>query len=90
MVEWPPSTAADRGRIEEFFKPTLYLYDAYPGGIGMSEPLYHMHDQLLHRTRELIAACPCQNGCPSCVGPAGDTGALAKDAALAIVGRLCL
>ncbi len=89
-VEWPPSTAADRGRIEEFFKPTLYLYDAYPGGIGMSEPLYHMHDQLLHRTRELIAACPCQNGCPSCVGPAGDTGALAKDAALAIVGRLCL
>jgi DEAD/DEAH box helicase domain-containing protein len=89
-VEWPPSTAADRGRIEEFFRPTLYLYDAYPGGIGMSEPLYHMHDQLLHRTRELIAACPCQNGCPSCVGPAGDTGALAKDAALAIVGRLCL
>jgi DEAD/DEAH box helicase domain-containing protein len=89
-VEWPPFTAADRGRIEEFFRPTLYLYDAYPGGIGMSEPLYHMHDQLLHRTRELIAACPCQNGCPSCVGPAGDTGALAKDAALAIVGRLCL
>jgi DEAD/DEAH box helicase domain-containing protein len=89
-VEWPPSAATDRGRIEEFFKPTLYLYDAYPGGIGMSEPLYRMHDQLLHRTRELIAACPCQNGCPSCVGPAGDSGALAKDAALAIVGRLCL
>lgn len=89
-VEWPPSAATDRGKIEEFFKPTLYLYDAYPGGIGMSEPLYRMHDQLLHKTRELIAACPCQNGCPSCVGPAGDSGALAKDAALAIVGRLCL
>jgi DEAD/DEAH box helicase domain-containing protein len=89
-IEWPPFKAADRGRTEEFFRPTLYLYDAYPGGIGMSEPLYHMHDQLLHRTRELIAACPCQNGCPSCVGPAGDTGALAKDAALAIVDRLCL
>ena len=57
---------------KEFFEPNLYLYDAYPGGIGFSEPLFHAYDLLLGRTRELIEACPCENGCPSCVGPAGE------------------
>jgi len=71
----------------EFFEPTLYLYDAYPGGIGLSEPLFHMHDLLVRRTRELIASCPCEKGCPSCVGPAGETSERAKHAALAILER---
>jgi DEAD/DEAH box helicase domain-containing protein len=71
-----------------FFQPTIYLYDAYPGGIGLSEPLFHMHDLLVSRTRELIAGCACEKGCPSCVGPAGETGERAKTAALAILERL--
>jgi DEAD/DEAH box helicase domain-containing protein len=75
---------------EEFFEPTLYLYDAYPGGIGLSEPLFHLHDLLISRTRELIAGCPCEKGCPSCVGPAGETGERAKEAALAILDRLII
>jgi DEAD/DEAH box helicase domain-containing protein len=58
--------------------PIIYLYDNYPGGIGFSEPLYGMHDELLARTRELIDGCPCQSGCPSCVGPEGATGPRAK------------
>ena len=37
-----------------------------------------MHDALLARTRELIDGCPCESGCPSCVGPEGATGPLAK------------
>jgi DEAD/DEAH box helicase domain-containing protein len=73
---------------EEFFEPTLYLYDAYPGGIGLSEPLFHLHDLLISRTRELIASCPCEKGCPSCVGPVGETGERAKESALAILDRL--
>jgi len=73
---------------KEFFEPSLYLYDAYPGGIGFSEPLFHVHDLLVRKTRELIAACPCEKGCPSCVGPAGERGEHAKDAALAILERL--
>ena len=72
----------------EFFRPTLYLYDNYPGGIGLSEPLYHIHEELVRRTRELIAGCACENGCPSCVGPAGESGTRAKEAALAILDRL--
>src|ERR1700716_2054846 len=73
---------------KEFFEPNLYLYDAYPGGIGFSEPLYRTPGLLLSKTRELIAACPCENGCPSCVGPVGERGERAKEAALAILSRL--
>jgi len=73
----------------EFFVPNLYLYDAYPGGIGFSEPLFRAHDLLMEKTRELISSCECEEGCPSCVGPAGDLAPRAKEAALAILDRLC-
>jgi DEAD/DEAH box helicase domain-containing protein len=90
-IEW--EDAADLESIaalaeKEFFEPNLYLYDAYPGGIGFSEPLYRVHHLLLEKTRELIAACPCDNGCPSCVGPIGERGERAKEAALAILSCL--
>jgi DEAD/DEAH box helicase domain-containing protein len=73
---------------KEFFEPNLYLYDAYPGGIGFSEPLYRAHELLIQRTRELIIACECAQGCPSCVGPTGDLAPRAKEAALAILDEL--
>jgi DEAD/DEAH box helicase domain-containing protein len=79
----------DGANAKELFEPNLYLYDAYPGGIGFSEPLYRAHDLLLQHTRELIAACPCESGCPSCVGPTGDQSERAKEVALAILDRLC-
>ncbi|MEJ2110268.1 MAG: DEAD/DEAH box helicase, partial [Acidobacteriota bacterium] len=75
-------------RKEEFFEPTLYLYDAYPGGIGLSEPLCRIHGTLVARTLELIADCRCEQGCPSCVGPVGETSERAKEAALAILRKL--
>jgi DEAD/DEAH box helicase domain-containing protein len=73
---------------KEFFEPNLYLYDAYPGGIGFSEPLFLAHHLLIQKTRELIVSCGCAAGCPSCVGPAGDLAPRAKEAALAILDRL--
>jgi DEAD/DEAH box helicase domain-containing protein len=76
-------------QAKEFFEPNLYLFDAYPGGIGFSEPLFRAHELLVGKTRELIQACPCEAGCPSCVGPAGDLAPKAKEAALAILERLC-
>jgi DEAD/DEAH box helicase domain-containing protein len=66
-------------------EPRIFIYDNYPGGIGFSEPLFQMHDSLLARTRQLIAACDCQHGCPTCVGPVGNTGPLAKMVALRIL-----
>jgi DEAD/DEAH box helicase domain-containing protein len=90
-IEWEDAASPEAVAAlakKEFFEPNLYLYDAYPGGIGFSEPLYRVHDLLLGKTRELIAGCPCENGCPSCVGPAGERGERAKEAALAILSRL--
>src|SRR5206468_2704465 len=48
------------------FEPNLYLYDAYPGGIGQSGPLYRMTSDLLLQTAELLDGCGCEAGCPSC------------------------
>jgi DEAD/DEAH box helicase domain-containing protein len=59
-------------------QPAIFIYDNYPGGIGFSRPLYEMHGVLLARTRDLIAGCPCDCGCPSCVGPEGRSGPHAK------------
>jgi DEAD/DEAH box helicase domain-containing protein len=100
--ERPPTPGEDSDRIvsvrteemvaakeKEFFEPNLYLFDAYPGGIGFSEPLFRAHELLVAKTRELIAGCACEQGCPSCVGPAGDRAPRAKEAALAILDRLC-
>jgi DEAD/DEAH box helicase domain-containing protein len=66
----------------------IFIYDNYPGGIGFSEPLFRMHDELLAATRKLIAGCECESGCPGCVGPIGNTGPLAKAAALRILDLL--
>ena len=65
-------------------EPNLYLYDCYPGGVGQSAPLYRMADRLVKLTAELLAACECEAGCPSCVGPVGEVGERGKEAALRI------
>jgi ATP-dependent helicase YprA (DUF1998 family) len=69
-------------------EPIVFIYDNYPGGIGFSRPLFDMHATLLERTHELITSCPCDSGCPSCVGPEGNTGPHAKLVASEILGRL--
>ena len=91
LDDFTPSRFRDTSAssLKEFFEPNLYLYDSYPGGIGFSEPLFRAHDLLIHKTRELIGACACDQGCPSCVGPSGDLAPRAKEAALAILDRLC-
>jgi DEAD/DEAH box helicase domain-containing protein len=58
--------------------PTIFLYDSIPGGIGFSSRLYEMHDTLLRGAAELVVTCPCDFGCPSCVGPRYEGGPSAK------------
>ena len=72
----------------EIFEPTIFLFDAYPGGIGFSELLYEKHDQLLHAAKEQIHSCHCQHGCPSCVGPSLEVGPTAKEVARTILACL--
>jgi len=75
-----------RGRAEpppgDDYEPNVFIYDNYPGGIGLSEPLYRLHDRLLAESRALIRGCPCRDGCPSCVGPQGEIGGRGKEVAL--------
>ena len=84
----------DRGDIglsvtsDEGDAPRVFIYDNYPGGIGFSEPLFLMHRTLLERTRDVIDECPCAKGCPSCVGPEGNQGPLAKAVASKLLALL--
>jgi DEAD/DEAH box helicase domain-containing protein len=70
------------------FEPNLYLYDNYPGGIGQSAALYKLAPRLLDGAQELLAACPCEAGCPSCVGPIGEVGERGKEVAGRILKEL--
>lgn len=51
------------------FRPTIFLYDNYPGGIGLSTPLFDTAADWLPEASGLIAGCGCRHGCPACVGP---------------------
>ncbi|MFO0693492.1 MAG: DEAD/DEAH box helicase [Polyangiales bacterium] len=59
------------------FDPTIFLYDQVPGGIGLAPRLFDEREALLRRSRALIEACPCEDGCPACIGPeaGGEPGA---------------
>jgi DEAD/DEAH box helicase domain-containing protein len=50
-------------------RPTVTVYEAYPGGVGYARRLYELHDQLLASAADLVTECPCAAGCPSCIGP---------------------
>ncbi len=60
--------AVDPGQLQQF-TPTLFLYDNYPGGIGISAPLFDIRSAIVADARQLVSACACSHGCPSCIGP---------------------
>jgi DEAD/DEAH box helicase domain-containing protein len=66
-------------------RATIFLYDQYPGGVGFSEKLYELHTDLLRASRDLLATCSCESGCPSCVGPVNETGERAKKNAMGVL-----
>jgi len=70
------------------FEPNIFIYDHFPGGIGLSPSLFDLEKQLLEQCLKTINSCPCQEGCPSCVGPTKETGRQAKQAALEILKNL--
>ena len=49
-------------------RPTLFLYDRYPGGLGFAEKGYQLFESLMEQCLTTIESCPCEEGCPSCVG----------------------
>jgi len=50
-------------------RPTIYVYENYPGGVGFSDKLFELHEEILLTAKRMIVQCGCESGCPSCVGP---------------------
>jgi DEAD/DEAH box helicase domain-containing protein len=71
-------------------RPAVVLYDQIPAGIGFSERLFELHEEIMRRARELVTACECADGCPSCVGPGGENGAGGKRETVAILELLTI
>jgi len=69
-------------------KPTIFLYDAYPGGIGLSEKAYRMQELLLEHALQVAQKCTCEQGCPSCVGPLLEVGEFGKENTVALLKEL--
>jgi len=69
---------------QEDFEPNIFIYDNFPGGIGLSPSLFELEKRLLEYCLKTIRACPCKEGCPSCVGPTKESGLFAKQVALKI------
>jgi len=68
--------------------PTIYLYEAVPGGIGLAPRLFERHDDLLAGATELIARCDCEGGCPACTGPRLEPDVDARQLALRLLAEL--
>jgi DEAD/DEAH box helicase domain-containing protein len=66
-------------------RPTIFLCDHYPGGVGFAGKLYQAHDSILEAARQVVADCACDDGCPSCVGPPGESGRGARTSVLALI-----
>ena len=67
-------------------QPAMAIYDMVPAGIGFANKLYELHNNLVSECTRLINECPCEDGCPACVGPAGENGVGGKNETLAILG----
>lgn len=68
-------------------QPTIFLYDRYPGGIGLSDKVYEQMNGVLSQTNQLIVNCSCEGGCPSCIGMEAQ-GEHAKSDALVLLQQL--
>ncbi len=69
-------------------QPTLYLYDATPGGVGLTERLYTLTPELIRTSRQAVESCPCTDGCPACVGPAIEVGRRGKQVVVELLSAL--
>jgi DEAD/DEAH box helicase domain-containing protein len=78
----------DSAEPPNMFEPDVVLYDNYRGGVGQSQPLFRRSKELLQGAFELASACPCDTGCPSCVGPRDEIGARGKEGAVRILRKL--
>jgi DEAD/DEAH box helicase domain-containing protein len=86
----PASDAKPTAAHNSVYDPTLFLYEQCPGGTGIAERIFEQREALLARTEALVAGCPCEQGCPACVGPPGSGAAGVARSRKAVALRLLL
>lgn len=64
-----PENAMQGMEQADTFKPTVFLYDNYPGGIGLAGQLFERKSEVIIKATEMISGCDCTQGCPACIGP---------------------
>lgn len=82
------STLTEAKSVLNEGNPAILIYDKIPGGIGLSQRLFEQHQDLIHGALQMVSECPCQDGCPACVGPMGEEGFGGKVHALALLRSL--
>jgi DEAD/DEAH box helicase domain-containing protein len=66
-------------------RPTVYLYDNYPGGVGLSWKVMNHPDPIFRGALDLVKQCACEEGCPSCIGPPLEVGEQSKQLAIGLL-----
>ena len=66
-------------------KPTIYLYDNFPGGVGLSWKFMNYPYPMIEGSLDLVKKCSCNIGCPSCVGPVLEVGEGGKNYAIKLL-----
>jgi DEAD/DEAH box helicase domain-containing protein len=79
----------DGGGLDPGYRPTLFLFDALPGGVGLARRIFERTEELMARAARLIASCPCKSGCPACVGAAVVHSERKQAARALLQGMLC-
>jgi DEAD/DEAH box helicase domain-containing protein len=75
-------------RSRHFRVPAIFLYDRVPGSVGLGGALFREHAALVRAALDVVRRCECVQGCPACVGPVEEVGALGKETAAAVLAHL--
>lgn len=71
-----------------FGRPTIFIYETNAGGVGLSQHIFDLGSQALAMALETLDRCGCADGCPACIGPAGETEAGTKERTRKLIGMM--
>lgn len=66
-------------------RPTIYIYENIPGGVGLSEKIFSESNKLFEASLQHIRKCPCDDGCPTCIGPPLEVGEGGKEGVIKLL-----
>ena len=82
FIVYPVIRAPHAGRS------AIYIYDKYPGGIGIARRCFSLDKKLFSAALDIVTECRCANGCPSCIGPAVEISDAGKNTAVYLLRRM--